>query len=138
MFVWLSLLLWSASIDLPASLLVAYRLPPVVSRFSAPLRATRSTFLSCPYRFPFRRVPSTRRLCPARAFFPLCRALFARRSRSSFWFSFASCVTRSASLPVRPVSRSVPCRAFSAHIFFFLSFAGYYFTRRKLCSLAVC
>ena len=80
--------------------------------------------------FPFRRAPSARRFRPARAMFPFCRAFFARRSRSSVRFPFASCTTRSASLPVHSVSRSVPCLAFSAHISFFLSFAGYYCTRQ--------
>ena len=78
--------------------------------------------------FPFRRAPSAQRFRPARAIFPLCRALFARRSRLSVWFPVASRVTRSASLPLRPVSRSVPFRASCAP--FFLSFAGYYCTRR--------
>ena len=62
--------------------------------------------------FPFRRAPSARRFRPARAIFPLRLALFARRSRLSVRFPVASCVTRSASLPLRPVSRSAPFSRF--------------------------
>ena len=76
--------------------------------------------------FPFRRVPSARRFRPARAIFPLRCALFARRSRLSVRFPSASIVTRSACLPVRPISRSAPFRASCAP--FFLSL--YYCTRR--------
>ena len=196
-FVWLSLLLWSASIVLPASSLVAYRLPPVLSRLSVPSRATfppvRTVF---PFRrapsvrrfclartvfplrhapsarrfrpvrtvFPFRRAPSARRFCLARTVFPLrhapsarrlCpartvlllrrapsarrfrpartgfslrRALFSRRCRSYFTFPVLLCVSLSASLPFRPFSRSVPCRAFCAQRSF--SFVGFFCTRR--------
>ena len=95
-----------------------------------PFRRAPSARRFRPFRavFPFRRAPSARRFHPARAIFPLRRALFARRSRLSVRFPVASCVTRSASLPVRPVSRSSPFRASCAP--FFLSFAGYYCTRR--------
>ena len=67
----------------------------------------------------FRSAPSARRSRTVRAIFPLCRAPFARRSRLSARFPVASCSTRSASLPIHPVSRSVPCCAFCAHRSFF-------------------
>ena len=156
------LLLWSVSIDLPASSLAVsatpvpvflFRRAPSARRFRparavfpfrrAPsarrFRPARAVF---PFRrapsarrfrparavFPFRRAPSARRFRPARAVFPFRRAPFARRSRLSVRFPVASCVIRSASLPVRPVPRPVPFRASCAP--FFLSFAGYYCTRR--------
>ena len=62
--VWLSSLLWSASIDLPAPSLVVYRLSPVLSRLPVPSRATRSTFPLLRNVFPFRRAPSARRFHP--------------------------------------------------------------------------
>ena len=103
-------------------------LPLRPGRFPASSRAFRTMFPPRPCRFPV----SSRAICPtfppARAIFPPCCALFARRSRLSVRFPVASCVNCSASLPVRPVSRSVPFRTFCAP--FFLSFAGYYCTRR--------
>ena len=79
-----------------------------------PFRRAPSTRRFRPVRavFPLRRSPSARSFRPARANFPLRRALFARRSRLSIWFPVAACVTRSASLSVRPVSCSVPFSRF--------------------------
>ena len=83
-------MLWSASIDLPASSLVVYRLPPVLSRLPVPSRATRSTFLSPPYRF------------------PVCRALSARRFALPVPFSrFVARHPPDVSAPPLPYSRFV-------------------------------
>ena len=119
--------MWSASIDLSASSLVVYRLPSVLSRLPVPSRAQRSMFLR-PYRFPVSP-------CAVRMTFPPRPCHFFASSRAVrptltfvVRFPVASCVTRSASLPVLPVSRSVPCRAFCAHRSFL--FEGYYCTRR--------
>ena len=101
----------------PARAVFPFRRAPSARRFR-PARAV----------FPFRRATSARRFRPARAVFPFRRAPFARRSRLSVRFPVASCIIRSASLPVRPVPRPVPFRASCAP--FFLSFAGYYCTRR--------
>ena len=104
----------SVSIDLPASSLVVYRLPSVLSRFPVPSRAQRSTSPR-PYCFP---VSS----CAVRPTFPPRPCHFSASSRAvcpTLPFvravSVATCVTLSASLPVLPVSRSVPRRAFCAH-----------------------
>ena len=121
-----------ARLSLPLRTVFPFRRAPSARRFRParavfPFRRAPSARRFRPARafFPLRRAPSARRFRPARAIFPLRRALFARHSVR---FPVASCVTRSASLPVRSVSRSVPFRAFCAP--FFLSFAGYYCTRR--------
>ena len=116
--------------SVPFSRFVA-RHPPDVSapaRASFPVssRAIRPTFPPLPCRFPVSSRAIRPTFPPRPCIFPLRRALFARRSRLSVRFPVASCVTRSASLPVRPVSRSAPFRASCAP--FFLSFAGYYCT----------
>ena len=144
-----------ASIVLPASSTVVYRLPPVLSRLYAPSCATCSKFQSRPYRFPvfsgafrttfpspltvFRlsRATSARRFRSARTIFSLCRALFDRRSFSPGQFPVALCVTRWASVPVRPVSHFVPCRAFCAHNSFFRS-TGTTVLKEQLWSFADC
>ena len=131
----MSLLLWSTSIVLPS--LVAYRLPPMLSRLSAPSLATRSTFPSSPYRFLASSRASAQRFCLARTVFPLfcasqarlfrpaptvlphCRALFALRSRSSVRFPVASCVTRSRLFPSIPSPVLFPVALFALIAFFF-------------------
>ena len=109
--------------------------PPRPCRFPVLSRAIRPTFPPRPCRFPvsLRAIHPT--FPPRPCQFSLRCALFARRSRLSVRFPVAPCVTRSASLPVRCVSRSVPFRASCAA--FFLSPCTIVLDEH-LCSLAVC
>ena len=127
--VWLSSLLWSAGIDIPASSLVFYRLPPVLTRFPVPSRAIRSTFSSRSYHFPVSSsavrpmIPQRpcyfpASSCAVRPTLPFVRPVFRRVVRDSFGVS-----SRPSHLPFCPVSRLQ-----RSHLF--LSFAGYYCTRR--------
>ena len=100
-------------------------------------RAVRLTFPSCSFRFPLSRALSAQNFRPAGAIF----LASLRAVRPIFPFvrpvSVASCVTRPTSLPVRPVSRSVPCRALCAHCSFLLS-PGTTVLDEQLCYVVVC
>ena len=102
----------SASIDIPASSLVVYRLPPVLSRLPVSSRAQRST-LPRPYRFP---VSS----CAVSPTFPPRPCHFSASSRavrptlpsvravSRCVVRYSLCVSsRPSPLPFCPVSRSL-------------------------------
>ena len=142
------LLLWSTSIVLPASSLVAYHLPPVLSRLSVPPRATRSMFPSRPYHF----LVSSGAVSPTFPFRPYCFSVSSRAVRRTFpprpchftALSRAVC----PKLPfVRPFFRCVVRYSFGvssrlSRLPFctvlrflrwpiFLSFAWYYYTRQK-------
>ena len=118
-----------ASIVLPASSLVAYRLPPVLSRHFAPSCATCSKFQSRPYRFPVSS-GAFRPTFPSRSYrFPAkprdVRPTFTSArpvSRCVVRYSLGVC-SRPSRLPFCPVSRFLRSSLF-------LSFDGYYCTKR--------
>ena len=119
--------MWSASIDLAASSLVIYRLPPVLSRLPVQSRATRSKFPFRPYRF---RV-SSRAVHPTSPPRPCHFPALLRVVRPTLPFvrAFSRCVVRySFGVSSRPSRlRFCPVSLFP-HSTFFLSFAGYYCT----------
>ena len=131
LFVWLSLLLWSASVVLPASSLVAYRLHPVLYGLCVSLRAACSTFLPCPYHFLI-----------------LLRVVRPTFSSRSCHFPALSRVVRPTLPFVRPISQCVVRYSFSisscsSRLLFcpvprflcsllFLFFPGHYCTRRTI------
>ena len=100
-----------ASIDLPASSLVAYSFSPVLYWLPIPSRATHSTLPSCPYRFPVSSRANRPTFPPRPCHFPASsRAvqptlpLVRSVSRSVVRYSFGVS-SRPSRLPFSPVSR---------------------------------
>ena len=146
-------MLWSVSIDLPASSLVVSAPPVPVFPFRRAPSARRFRPRPCQFSR-FRRAPSARRFRPFRAVFPFRRAPSARRFRPPVPFSrFVARFSPDAPVcpsgfPLRRAllvqrlfpsvpSPVLPLFALPAHRSFFLS-PGTIVLDEHLCSLAVC